>query len=143
MSTAKKVLEKAGILFHKGRFCVTESDITTPTSYYPVAATVGKIRRDILYTALIYYVLSHAALFIYFGLWTYDEMIFLIFSPAIFASFGAKFSLLEINAKGFPSRLYFARSKTVRGVFDAIVKARSLAAEKDNAAVIEDADAPE
>ena len=38
---------------------------------------------------------------------------------------GFSFSLLQVDARGFPPRLFLARAKTVRAVFEAITAARA------------------
>ena len=116
------------VLYEDNRFMVTTADIRTPTTYYPIGETVGRIRRDVLFAALAYAVFAGAALAIYFDLWLEHEKLLMGLSIAIAVLVGSQVSILQLDARGFPPRMFFARSKTVHAVFDAITQARAKTA---------------
>lgn len=114
-------------LYKDERFEVTLADIRTPSVYYPIAETVGRVRNDILFAALGYSGLVAAALLIYFDLWRWYELLLMAGSIALAVIVGRSFSLLQLDARGFPPRLFFARTATVNAIFKAIVQARARA----------------
>ena len=115
----------AHVLYDDGRFTVTTADIQTPHVYYPVEATTGRIRRDILWCALAYSTAVGLLLYAYSDLWRLTEMAVMAASIALALFVGRTFSILQIDARGFPARLFVARTKTIRSVFQAIAKARA------------------
>ncbi len=121
--------ESETVLYSDNRITVTTADIRTPTTYYPVSDTVGRRRRDILYAALAYAAVVGAALVIYFDLWFPVERLAMIGSILLALFVGTQISTLQLDARGFPARLYFARTKTVKRVFDAITLARAKTAQ--------------
>lgn len=114
------------VLYDDGRFIVTTADIQTPSVYYPVEATTGRIRRDILWCALGYSTAVALLLFTYSDLWRLTEMAVMAGSIALALFVGRTISILQIDARGFPPRLFPARAKTIRALFHAIAKARSI-----------------
>ena len=112
-------------LYSDGRFTVTTADIQTPHIYYPVEATTGRIRRDILWCALGYSTAVGLLLYAYADLWKASEIAVMAGSIALALFVGRTFSILQIDARGFPARLFIARTKTIRALFKAIAKARA------------------
>ena len=129
MKKAASLKDSAHVLYSDRRITVTTADIRTPTTYYPVNDTIGRRRRDILYAALGYSALVSAALLIYFDLWFAHERFAMIGSILFALIVGTQTSILQLDARGFPARLYFARTKTVKQVFDAISLARAKTAQ--------------
>ena len=115
----------SGVLFDHGRFKVTCADIQTPSVYYPVEATTGRVRRDILWCALGYSTAVGLLTYAYFDLWRSAEILVMLGTVAIAMYVGLSFSILQIDARGFPSRMFVARTKTIRALFSAIAEARS------------------
>ena len=117
------------VLYQDRRFMVTTADIRTPTTYYPINETVGRVRRDILFGALAFAGLVLAAMLIYFDLWYPRELI--VMGAAIFLALaiGTQISFLQLDARGFPPRIFIARAKTVRAIFNAITLARAKTAQ--------------
>ena len=111
--------------YNDGRFKVTAADIQTPQIYYPVEATTGRIRRDIFWCALGYSSAVGLLLYAYADLWRLGEMAAMAGSIALALFIGQTFSILQIDARGFPARLFVARTKTIRALFQAIAKARA------------------
>lgn len=116
------------VLFDNGRFKVTPADISTPTVYYPVDATTGRIRRDIAWCAGAYSVVTGIMLYAYADLWRFSEMVGIAASIALAVWLGRSFSILQIDARGFPPRMFVARSTTIRELFSAISAARAMRA---------------
>lgn len=114
----------SGVLFDHGRFKVTYADIQTPSVYYPVEATTGRVRRDILWCALGYSTAVGLLTYAYFDLWRSIEILIMLGTVAIAMYVGLSFSILQIDARGFPSRMFVARTKTIRALFSAIAEAR-------------------
>jgi len=131
MKRTKKL--PAGTLFENRRFRVTRADICTPTVYYPVAGTTGRIRRDILFCALCYAAAAGLLLFAYADLWRPEEIAAMGGSILLALIAGGSFSILQIDARGFPSRMFIARRRTIRALFDAISQARALSCGGDAA----------
>ncbi|MEM1344394.1 MAG: hypothetical protein AAGI34_07405 [Pseudomonadota bacterium] len=113
-------------LYADRRFTVTLADIRTPTAYYPVADTVGRIRRDPLIAGLAYAVLMGIALWVYADLWHAQEVWLMAGSIVLALLAGSQLAILQLDARGFPARLFLARTATVRAVFAAIGEARTL-----------------
>lgn len=116
---------KSEVLFDQGRFKVTYADIQTPSVYYPVDATTGRVRRDILWCALGYSAAVGSLIYAYADLWGLAEILVMFGSIALAISIGLSFSILQIDARGFPSRMFVARTKTIRALFSAIAEARA------------------
>ncbi|MEM1346636.1 MAG: hypothetical protein AAGI34_18915, partial [Pseudomonadota bacterium] len=104
-------------LYADRRFIVTLADIRTPTAYYPVADTVGRIRRDPLIAGLVYAALMGAALWVYADLWQAQEVWLMAGSIVLALLAGSQLAILQLDARGFPARLFLARTATVRAVF--------------------------
>lgn len=128
MSKAREAERESSVLFKNRRFCVTTADIRTMTAYYPINETVGRIRRDILFAGLGFAGFVGWGLWLYRDLWTQAEMIVMGAVIATAMVIGTQLSTLELDARGFPRRVFLAHSNTVRKVFDAIVEARAIAA---------------
>ncbi len=133
--------ENETIYFKNWQFKVTASDVTTKNSFFPIEATTGRIRKDFLFGGLALAAFMGAALYIYFDLWTLNEKLMmaaligtgLIILPMI--------SVLQIDAKGFPSRFYIAPSRSIRKVFAAITIAKAASrAQHSSAGIIENND---
>lgn len=116
----------ATVFYEDQRFTVTAADIRTRLAYYPVADTVGRIRRDPLWWALAHAGLTGLALVLYRDLWRPEETTFLGASIVGALLVGSRLAVLQLDARGFPSRLFVARARTVREVFNAITEARAL-----------------
>jgi hypothetical protein len=116
------------VLYEDKRFKVTLTDLRTPTIFYPIYETVGRVRRDILFAALAWSALILAALLIYFDLWQMHERFIMVCSIGLVLMAGTQISFLELNARGFPSRIFVARSRTVKAIFNAITDARAQSA---------------
>ena len=56
------------VLFKDRRFTVTTADIKTPSLYYPIGDTVGRVRKDIQFAALGLCALLGSALALYWDL---------------------------------------------------------------------------
>ncbi|MEM8773148.1 MAG: hypothetical protein AAGD92_16000 [Pseudomonadota bacterium] len=125
--------EHTTVFYRDRRFRVTAADIATPNSYFPLAATTGKIRRDILYASVVFSGLIGVSLWAYADLWRFHEMIILAGIMILSMAAGLNLSLFEINARGFSSRVYVARTSTIRQVLAAIMRARAAAWEADHA----------
>ena len=125
-------------LFQNRRFLVTTADVRTRTGFYPIVDTVGRIRRDILYFALALSFLIGFALWRYYDLWYSHERIAMGVAITAALLIGSQFSLLQLDARGFPSKIWLARSSTVKNIFDAITQARALAAQGGGGFEIED-----
>lgn len=104
---------------------VTSADIRTPSAYYPVADTVGRLRRDILYWALAYAALTGGGLWLYADLWYAHEALVLGGSIALALLAGVRLSILQLDARGFPARLFLGRTRTLKRLFGAITEARA------------------
>ena len=129
MTDMKDRLPKsASVLFDNRRFTITMADIRTPTTFYPIGDTVGRVRRDILFGGLAYSAVTGAALLIYHDLWRAHEALLMVLSITLALVIGCQVSVLQLDARGFPPRMFVARSKTVRAVFDAITLARAKTA---------------
>lgn len=113
-------------LFQNKRFTVTASDLRTPTTFYPINDTVGRVRRDFLFAGLSFAAVIGFALWRYYDLWFFHERVAMGVGIALALLIGTQFSTLQIDARGFPSRLFFARAKTIRTVFNAITEAKSM-----------------
>lgn len=116
------------ILYRDRRFTVTASDVHAWNEYYPLADTVGRIRRDPLYMALCYAAVVGFALAVYFDLWRPLERLAMGGSIALTLLLGTQISVLRLDARGFPARLFIGRTSTIRKVFKAITLARALTA---------------
>lgn len=116
---------KSEVLFDQGRFKVTYADMQTPSVYYPVDATTGRVRRDILWCALGYSAAVASLIFAYSDLWRLAEILVMCGSIVLAISIGLSFSILQIDARGFPSRMFVARTNTIRALFSAIAEARA------------------
>ena len=114
------------IIYQKGRFTVTRSDVRTPTFFYPVQDTIGRRRKDIQFMAVALAALISGALWVYWDLWFLYEKVTGACLVATALIIAATFSVLQIDARGFPSRIFIARSKTIKGVFTAITQAKAL-----------------
>ena len=120
-----RIEDDASVIHKDRRFMVTLADIRTPTQYYPINETVGRIRRDILFAGLTFAALTGAALWLYFDLWFDNER--LIMAGIIVTSLliGSQVSMLQLDARGFPPRMFIGRSGNIRKIFDAISLARA------------------
>lgn len=118
---------KTNALYQDSRFLVTPADIRTPSAFYPIADTVGRIRRDILFWALGYAALMGFGLILYSDLLYVHEIAVLGGSIALALLMGTSLSIIQLDARGFPARMFVARKSTVRAVFDAITRARAMA----------------
>ncbi len=108
------------------RFTVTSADIKTPSIIYPISdAVVARVRHDIQYSGLGFAALIGLALILYFDLWFWYERIMLVAVIGITLFASHSFAVLQIDARGYPSRLFFAPSKTIRRLFEAISQARA------------------
>lgn len=116
-------------IFSNGRFTITASDIRTRSVYYPIAETTGKVRKDLLFFALVIAALLGGSLWLYHDLWTDSEK--LVFGIVIVAALllGTQISVLEVNAKGLTPRMFICSARTSRRVFEAIIEARSKRAD--------------
>ena len=113
------------VYFSNKRFTVTRHRLSTKLDYYPISDTVGRRRKDIQFAALAFSGLVGVALWRYFDLW-YPHELFIMGGAILLALLiGTQFSILQIDARGFPSRMYVGRSKTLRSVFDAITQAKT------------------
>lgn len=113
------------VLYKDKRFTITLSDIKTPTLYYPIEDTVGRVRRDIQFAAIGYSALVLFALLLYIDLWRIGEILAMSASVALALGVGFSVSILQLDARGFPARMFIARTKTVRAIFEAISAARA------------------
>lgn len=129
MSTRKRY----AAIYEDRRFRVTSADIKTPSAYYPVADTVGRIRRDILFWAIAYAGLTGTALWLYGDLWHAHEMLIMGGSIGLALLIGTQVSILQLDARGFPARFFVARTTTVRAIFEAITRARAM--QRDRGAI--------
>ena len=118
-------------LFEDQRFKVTCSDLRTVNTYYPIDETIGRIRKDILFASLAFSVLIGFALWRYLDLWRFNEMIIMGGAIVLALLIGSQMSILQIDARGFPSRMYFGRTKTIKSVFNAITIAKAKARNKE------------
>lgn len=114
-------------LFRNRRFTVTVSDIRTPTTFYPVDETVGRLRNDLLFTGLGLSALIGVAFWRYDDLWLPVEKVGMAIVIGLALLIGTQFKLLQIDARGFPSRIFWGRTKTMRAVFHAITEAKAAA----------------
>lgn len=126
-NTDNRSRPEQNILHEDRRFLITTADVRTPTAYYPISDTVGRVRYDILYAAIFYATLVGFALFIYFDLWRWNEVAIMCASILAALLTGFNIAVLQLDARGFPSRLFVARAKTVRKIFKAITLARARA----------------
>ena len=110
-----------------GRFVVNSADIRTPSTYYPVGDTVGRLRRDPLYFGFGLAVVLLTALAVYADLWTVPEIIGLLAVSTMAIYAGLELRVLQLDARGFPTRVYLGRTLTMRRIFDAITQARAAA----------------
>lgn len=120
-----KAQTQSHILYKDRRFTITPADIRTRTAFYPVTDTVGRVRRDILIAALGFAVIIGVGMWRYYDLWTRDEKIIMGVIITLSLLIGTQLSMLQLDARGFPSRIWIARSSTVNKIFDAITKARA------------------
>ncbi|MEL6380299.1 MAG: hypothetical protein AAGK25_11015 [Pseudomonadota bacterium] len=120
-----KAQTQSHILYKDRRFTITPADIRTRTAFYPVTDTVGRVRRDILFAALGFAAIISVGMWRYYDLWTHDEKIVMGVIIALTLLIGTQLSMLQLDARGFPSRIWIARSSTVNKIFDAITKARA------------------
>ncbi|MEO1015186.1 MAG: hypothetical protein AAFX08_08360 [Pseudomonadota bacterium] len=104
---------------------VTLADIRTPTQYYPINETVGRIRRDILFAGLSFAALTGAALWLYFDLWFDNERLIMAGIIVVSLIIGSQVSMLQLDARGFPARVFIGRAGNIRKIFDAISLARA------------------
>lgn len=112
--------------YEGGNFLVTSADIKTPSIIYPISeAVVARVRRDVQFAALGFATLCGFALIVYFDLWFWYERLVMGGAMALSLIAAATFSILQIDARGYPSRLFFGRSKIIRRVFNAITEART------------------
>lgn len=119
------MIQSQETLFEDGRFTVTGSDIRTPSAYYPVADTVGRIRGDLQYAAIGYALLIGSGLVLYFDLWRWIEILLMGGSIILALMIGAYWRILMLQARGFPVRLFIGRRESIEAVFEAITKARA------------------
>lgn len=129
MSNTNEKSRKNHIIYGDHRFKVTSADIRTRTAFYPVSDTVGRIRRDILYMALFFAGLIGAAMWLYHDLWYTREKIFMGSAITALLFIGTQVSMFQLDARGFPSRIWIARSSTIKKIFDAISEARAITAQ--------------
>ncbi|MDJ0921876.1 MAG: hypothetical protein QNI84_12175 [Henriciella sp.] len=127
MSKGKGRSPDVTCLYRDNRFQVTTADIRTPSMYYPIGDTVGRRRRDILFGALGYSAVMASALLLYLDLWRFHEWLLMAGSIAAALYVGFNFSILQLDARGFPPRLFVARAQTVKAIFEAITQARAQA----------------
>ncbi|MEL6857409.1 MAG: hypothetical protein AAFO74_03420 [Pseudomonadota bacterium] len=113
------------IYFCDKRFTVTSADIKTATVIYPVSDATARIRRDIFYGAVAYSALAFTAALTYHDLLFMHEK--LILGASIIAALiaGLSLSILQIDARFHPSRLWIGRRRSIKSVFDAMTKARA------------------
>lgn len=139
-SAIRAMRKQARVLYRDDRFVVTNADIRTPSAYYPIGDTVGHIRRDILFCSLGYTCLTGAALIIYADLWYPHELAAMLGSIVLAILIGRAFAILQLDARGFPCRLFVARRKTVQQIFEAITGARATACRSAMISDFEDED---
>lgn len=111
-------------LFANDRFTVTESDVMTPSVYYPISETTGRVRKDPLFIGLSMAGFHGLALWRYFDLWRDIEIIIFAILIGLALLIGTQLAVLEVSAKGLGSRMFITHSLTARRVFKAIVEAR-------------------
>ena len=116
-------------LYEKGQFIVTPSYLRTAKVFYPIRETSGRIRKDFLFAGLAFAAVIGLALWTYYDLWYWHERVAMSVSIAIALIAGTQVSTLQIDARGFPSRMFIARAKTIRAVFHAITEAKSMTAQ--------------
>lgn len=121
----RKSKSEPSVLYQDRRFKITTADVRTRSAYYPINDTVGRVRRDILFAALAWSALVLAALLIYFDLWHWYEKLIMMGSIALALFIGTQISFLQLDARGFPPRIFIARAKTVWAIFNAITDARA------------------
>ena len=109
------------------RFAVTASDIRTPTVFYPILRTVGRIRRVLILSALAFTAFMVVALVRDFDVWTPFDMAVMAALAGFALWFGSSFSLLTLDATGLPSQSFFVSSKKVHAMFEGIIAARGAA----------------
>lgn len=119
---------KPQVLFKDRRFTVTTADIKTPSLYYPISDTVGRVRKDIQFAALGLCALLGAALTLYWDLWFVHEKAAIGAVIVLAVIIAVSLSVMQIDARGFPSRLFIARRGTIRKLFEAIAMARAQSA---------------
>ena len=119
-------MKKAIRYYYKdNRFAVTASDIRTPTVFYPIGRTVGRIRRVLLLGALAFAALMALALVRDFDVWTPLDIAVMSALATATLWFGSTFSLLTLDATGLPSQSFFVSSKKVHAMFEGIIAARA------------------
>ncbi len=111
--------------YRDSRFAVTASDIRTPTVFYPILRTVGRIRRVLLLGALAFTALMALALVRDFDVWTPLDMAVMAALASVMLWFGSSFSVLSLDATGLPSQSFFVSSKKVHAMFEGIIAARA------------------
>lgn len=109
------------------RFLITASDIRTPTTFYPVADTVGRLRHDPFYAGVFFAVVLAVGLVVYFDLWYAYEIVAMFLLGAAAVWIGRSVSILQLDARGFPSRVYLGKTATMAKIFEAITEARAAA----------------
>ncbi|MCI4646049.1 MAG: hypothetical protein MRY64_14805 [Hyphomonadaceae bacterium] len=114
------------LFYRDKRFEVSSADVKTPTMIYPIGESViGRVRKDIQVGGLGLGALIGSALAIYWDLWFWSERIAMFALIVLAILIAASFSILQIEARGYPPRLFIARRKVIRRIFDAIAKARA------------------
>ena len=126
------------ILHEDKRFVISLSDIRTRTCFYPVLDTTGKIRRDLFFGALFFALIVGHGLWRYFDLWYEKERLMMGGVMGIALLIGTQVSMLELSARGYPSKIFIARSSTIKKIFDAITQARARAAQAGNGFEVEE-----
>ena len=116
-------------LYENGQFIVTPSYLRTAKVFYPIRETSGRIRKDFLFAGLAFAAVIGLALWTYYDLWYWHERVAMGVSIAMALIAGTQVSTLQIDARGFPSRMFMARAKTIRAVFHAITEAKSMTAQ--------------
>lgn len=113
-------------LYQDKRFVVTPSRLRTKIAYYPITETVGRIRKDILFACVCFAVMIGLALWRYYDLWFFHERV--VMAGAFLAALivGTQVSILQIDARGYPSCTLVARTKTIRAIFNAITEAKAV-----------------
>lgn len=112
--------------YRDGRFQVTSADVQTPSMIYPIGESViGRIRKDIQVGGLGVAALFAAALAVYWDLWFWHEVYAMAGVMILAILVSLSFSVLQIEARGYPPRLFIARRHVVKRIFSAIAEARA------------------
>ncbi len=131
-------MKDAHIFFRNRTFVVTAADVRTPTMIYPIVDSIGRVRKDILIGGMGVALLIGIALAVYWDILYLHERTVLFSIIAAAVVIATNFSVLQVEARGYPARLYIARRSTIRKVFDAITEARAHRSSAPIPLVLED-----